>query len=118
MRFFRESFSRADTLESAGKALVSGDAKKAVSAYKKLLEVNPKDHATRAKMAGLLAASGEAKDAWLNYTVAANALGYLAFLWALDLHLRALGGGATGPTPLLPGALLAIGLIVGGREGG
>lgn len=52
----------------------------------------------------------------VNYTVAANAIGFFAFLWALELHLRALASGATGPTALLPGALLAIGIIVGGRE--
>lgn len=66
---------------------------------------------------GAIEAADRAFVRQVNYTVAANVLGYLAFLWALDLHLRAVEGGRTGPTALLPGALLAIVLIVGGHEG-
>ena len=52
----------------------------------------------------------------VNHTVVANALGFFLFLGALELHLRTLAAGATGATALLPGALLAIGVIIGGRE--
>ncbi len=71
--------------------------------------------ATQASREALDAADG-AFLRQVNFAVASGALGYIVFLGALDLHLRALASGAAGSTALLPGAVLGIGLIVGGRE--
>lgn len=90
MFFFKESYDRRSKLEKAGKAAVSGYAKKAITEYKKVLEMNPQDHVTRTKVAGLLASTGQAKDAWLNFSIAASGFLKAGFMdKAIGLYVQA-----------------------------
>lgn len=69
-----ETFSKNDTLEAAGKALVKGKIGKAIIEYKKILEVDPENFVIRGKVAPLYAEQNMLLEAWTNFK--ASGLGY------------------------------------------
>ncbi|MCI0410941.1 MAG: hypothetical protein L0191_20660, partial [Acidobacteria bacterium] len=69
--FRREkSYDRFAILAAAEKARARGKVRKAITEYRKVLEVDPSDHETHAKMAPLLAERRQLAEAWKSFVVA------------------------------------------------
>lgn len=78
--FRREkSYDRFAILAAAEKARARGKVRKAITEYRKVLEVDPSDHETHAKMAPLLAERRQLAEAWKSFVVAGE--GYVR-----DMH--------------------------------
>ena len=76
MWFTRDkSYDRFDILAAAEKARSKGRRRKAISQYRKVLEVDPDDYAIHAKIAPLLAERKQLDEAWSSFVAAGE--GYL-----------------------------------------
>ncbi len=73
--FWRKTYDRAKTLDSAEKARSRGRVKKAIRGYLTVLEHEPADHVVRSKVAPLLARVGRWDESRKNFDQAAD--GYL-----------------------------------------
>ncbi len=67
-----ESYNRNLQLEAAAKAVRRGKKGRAISEYKKVLTLDPGDTDVHARLAPLLAAKGQYKEAWASFSSAAE----------------------------------------------
>ncbi|MGH7351296.1 MAG: tetratricopeptide repeat protein [Candidatus Methylomirabilales bacterium] len=85
-----KSYDRFALLAAAEKARAKGKVRKAITAYRKVLEVDPSDHETHGKLAPLLAERRQLAEAWKSFVVAGE--GYLRDMHedkALSIYMQA-----------------------------
>jgi len=85
-----KSYDRFALLAAAEKARAKGKVRKAIAAYRKVLEVDPSDHETHGKLAPLLGERRQLAEAWKSFVVAGE--GYVRDMHedkALSIYMQA-----------------------------